>query len=47
MAEGVETDSQREHLRQMGCGRAQGHLWSSAVPAEGIRRLLDGRFTTR
>ncbi|MFP5364507.1 MAG: putative bifunctional diguanylate cyclase/phosphodiesterase [Thermoleophilia bacterium] len=47
VAEGVETDSQREHLRQMGCGRAQGHLWSSAVPAEGIRRLLDGRFTTR
>jgi diguanylate cyclase (GGDEF)-like protein/PAS domain S-box-containing protein len=36
VAEGVESEGQREILRGLGCPRAQGFLWSRAVPAEQI-----------
>ena len=41
-AEGVETESQREILRQLGCCQMQGYLFSPAVPADKLRRLLAG-----
>ena len=36
VAEGVETDSQAELLRTMGCSFAQGHLFGHPVPSEAI-----------
>jgi EAL domain-containing protein (putative c-di-GMP-specific phosphodiesterase class I) len=38
--EGVETASQREILRKLGCTEMQGYLFSAAKPAEAIRELL-------
>jgi diguanylate cyclase (GGDEF)-like protein/PAS domain S-box-containing protein len=34
VAEGVESEAQRRQLQLMGCGVAQGHLWSAAVPLD-------------
>jgi diguanylate cyclase (GGDEF)-like protein len=42
IAEGVETPSQREALRHMGCDYAQGYLYSRPVPAEAAQRMLAG-----
>jgi len=39
-AEGVETESQREILRQLGCSQMQGYLFSPAVPADKLQGLL-------
>jgi EAL domain-containing protein (putative c-di-GMP-specific phosphodiesterase class I) len=39
-AEGVETESQREALRALGCTEIQGWLFSPARPAVEVRRLL-------
>lgn len=39
-AEGVETEAQREALVDLGCSRAQGFLFSEAVPPEQIESLL-------
>lgn len=39
-AEGVEDPEQRALLTAQGCGQAQGHLFSRAVPAEEALRLL-------
>ncbi|MDA9431672.1 bifunctional diguanylate cyclase/phosphodiesterase [Bradyrhizobium sp. CCBAU 51627] len=39
-AEGVETEAQREVLRQLGCSQMQGWLFSPAVPAATLRQLL-------
>lgn len=36
VAEGVETESQRTRLLELGCPRAQGYLFSSAVPLDEI-----------
>ncbi|MCU1353002.1 MAG: diguanylate cyclase [Acidimicrobiales bacterium] len=33
VAEGIETDEQREILRRLGCDRGQGHLFSEPMPA--------------
>jgi diguanylate cyclase (GGDEF)-like protein len=41
-AEGVETEAQREALRALGCTEMQGWLFSKAVPAAEIRRMLAG-----
>ncbi|WP_147455945.1 bifunctional diguanylate cyclase/phosphodiesterase [Nocardioides mangrovicus] len=52
IAEGVETDAQREVLEELGCARVQGFLFSRAVPAEEVRDLLSrhasyGRFAVK
>jgi diguanylate cyclase (GGDEF)-like protein len=39
-AEGVETEDQRELLRQLDCTEMQGYLFSAAMPAAQISRLL-------
>jgi diguanylate cyclase (GGDEF)-like protein/PAS domain S-box-containing protein len=39
-AEGVETEAQRELLRQLGCTEMQGYLFSAPKPAAGVRPLL-------
>jgi diguanylate cyclase (GGDEF)-like protein/PAS domain S-box-containing protein len=39
-AEGVETEIQREILRQLGCSEMQGYLFSPAIPASRLRQLL-------
>jgi EAL domain-containing protein (putative c-di-GMP-specific phosphodiesterase class I) len=41
-AEGVETDQQRRQLLAMGCQRAQGFLFSPAVPASEVEDMLRG-----
>ena len=40
IAENVETSVQRESLRALGCTEMQGYLFSPAIPATDIRRLL-------
>src|SRR5665647_970142 len=42
LAEGVETEVQLAHLRQLGCDTAQGYLFSRPVPAAEINDLLRG-----
>ena len=39
-AEGVETETQREILRGLGCSEMQGYLFSPAVPASKLHQLL-------
>jgi EAL domain-containing protein (putative c-di-GMP-specific phosphodiesterase class I) len=39
-AEGVETEPQRETLCRLGCNEMQGFLFSPAIPAVQIARLL-------
>ena len=39
-AEGVETEQQRNLLYILGCTEMQGHLFSPAIPAADVRRLL-------
>jgi EAL domain-containing protein (putative c-di-GMP-specific phosphodiesterase class I) len=39
-AEGVETLEQLELLRELGCDRCQGFLFSRPVPEESFRQLL-------
>lgn len=40
IAEGVESEEQREHLAGLGCHAYQGYLFSRALPAEEFERLL-------
>ena len=40
IAEGVETHSQLDMLRRLGCPAAQGFLWSEAVSPADLTRLL-------
>jgi EAL domain-containing protein (putative c-di-GMP-specific phosphodiesterase class I) len=42
-AEGVETERQMEWLRDLGCTEMQGFLFSPAISAAEIRRLLLSR----
>ena len=39
-AEGVETEQQRNLLYILGCTEMQGYLFSPAIPAAEVRRLL-------
>ncbi len=41
-AEGVETEAQKDLLRALGCTEMQGYLFSKAVPAAQVRRMLLG-----
>lgn len=40
IAEGIETEEQRDLLKQIGCDYGQGYLWSKPVPAEEFEKLL-------
>ena len=40
VAEGVETQLQKELLRALGCTQMQGFLFSSAKPGADVRKLL-------
>ena len=40
VAEGVETQAQADMLKDIGCERAQGYLYSKPAPAETIEQLL-------
>jgi EAL domain-containing protein (putative c-di-GMP-specific phosphodiesterase class I) len=42
VAEGVETEEQRDFLIRNGCDSAQGFLWSKPVPAEEFEALCRG-----
>jgi EAL domain-containing protein (putative c-di-GMP-specific phosphodiesterase class I) len=39
-AEGVETEQQRNLLHILGCNEMQGYLFSPAIPAAEVRKLL-------
>ena len=41
IAEGVETEEQRELLLAMGCGEAQGYLFSAPVPSAAFVEMLE------
>jgi EAL domain-containing protein (putative c-di-GMP-specific phosphodiesterase class I) len=43
IAEGVETEQQRELLTRAGCDYAQGYLFSRPLPPEEIDEWLKGR----
>ena len=40
-AEGIETLTQLAHLRELGCERGQGYLFSKPVPSDRCAELLD------
>lgn len=42
VAEGIETEAQRDFLCALGCAIGQGHLFSAAVPAARVPALLQG-----
>ncbi|MHB1087275.1 MAG: putative bifunctional diguanylate cyclase/phosphodiesterase [Acidimicrobiales bacterium] len=41
IAEGIETESQLERLRQVDCDLGQGHLFSRAMPIGDLKELVD------
>ena len=41
LAEGVETEEQREFLASLGCHSYQGYLFSRPVPVEEFEKLLE------
>ena len=45
-AEGVETERQRDFLRQLGCTEMQGYLFSAPKPAAEVRKLIGMRAET-
>jgi EAL domain-containing protein (putative c-di-GMP-specific phosphodiesterase class I) len=45
IAEGVETESVRDRLTQLGCELAQGYLFSRPVPAESLPLATMSRHT--
>jgi diguanylate cyclase (GGDEF)-like protein len=44
IAEGVESESQLQQLRDLGCEQVQGYLLCRPLPADEIREFLDRRF---
>lgn len=47
IAEGVETEQQRDILQRIGCDYAQGYLYSTAVPHDQFEAFLDARLQPR
>ncbi len=45
VAEGVETETQRAVLRELGCTEMQGYLFSAAKPADEVKKLFAARST--
>ncbi|MBR0903000.1 EAL domain-containing protein [Bradyrhizobium liaoningense] len=45
VAEGVETEAQREMLRNLGCTEMQGYLFSAPKPASEVRKLFGSGST--
>lgn len=43
IAEGIETESQLDRLKALGCEYGQGFLFSKAVPAEEATAILEGK----
>jgi EAL domain-containing protein (putative c-di-GMP-specific phosphodiesterase class I) len=46
IAEGIETEAQRQFLIEAGCDHGQGYLFSRPVPADDVPGLLQGRAGT-
>jgi diguanylate cyclase (GGDEF)-like protein len=44
VAEGVETEAQRDALLQFGCGIGQGYLFARPMPLPDLKSWLDGRL---
>jgi diguanylate cyclase (GGDEF)-like protein/PAS domain S-box-containing protein len=44
VAEGIETDTQRTALRDMGCSEGQGYLWARPLDAAELAQYLNARF---
>ncbi len=42
-AEGVETEGQLDHVRELGCTEMQGYLFSAPVPVRELSRLFARR----
>jgi diguanylate cyclase len=40
IAEGVETEAQRSHLKSLGCNFAQGYLLSKPLPPQEIEKIM-------
>lgn len=47
IAEGVETESQRQHLTAVGCGNVQGYLFGKPPSSADILSLLAGVSTAK
>ena len=45
LAEGVETDDQRDALVRMGCQLGQGYLWARPMPEADARRWLSDQVS--
>ena len=43
VAEGVETDAQSTHLRELGCDHLQGYLFAKPLPLETLKRWIGDR----
>jgi EAL domain-containing protein (putative c-di-GMP-specific phosphodiesterase class I) len=44
IAEGVETEEQKEALIQMGCLYAQGYLYYKPMPAAEFQKILSNQY---
>jgi EAL domain-containing protein (putative c-di-GMP-specific phosphodiesterase class I) len=43
VAEGVETQAQRDFLTDVGCDLLQGYLFSQPIPPKALARLIDNQ----